>query len=86
MTAAALRQRRFRERIREGRAIYAAELNVKATDDLVYDAGHKTFGDLCQELLELDARLRRVTCDRRGLAYVLRSIADELRTDEDKTP
>ena len=60
---------------------------MKATDELVYDAGLETFGELCQLLLKLDARLRCVTVDRRGLAGVVLSLAEELRlTDEDKAP
>ena len=80
------KQRKHRARVKAGRKTYTAELSVKATDELVYDAGLETFGELCQLLLKLDARLRCVTVDRRGLAGVVLSLAEELRLTEDKTP
>ena len=83
---AAEKQRRHRARVKAGIMTYTAELDVKATDELVYDAGLETFGELCQLLLKLDARLRCVTVDRRGLAGVVLSLAEELRLTEDKTP
>lgn len=85
MTTAADKQRRHRARVKAGLRTYTAELSEKAVDELVYDAGCSTFGELCQRLLDLDARLRRVTVDGHGIASVVRSIEDELQI-EDKAP
>ena len=82
--SAAERQRQYRERIAAGVRVYRATLNEAAMDALVYDAGHETFEELIEELLDLDARIR-VTRDGRGFATVLKLLRDELKESPEVT-
>ena len=82
--SAAERQRQHRARMTAGLRVYRATLNEEATDNLVYDAGHETFEELIEELLELDARIR-VTRDGRGFATVLKLLRDELKESPEVT-
>ena len=82
MTAAE-RQRRFRERQAAGVRVYTATLNEEATEQLLKSFGVETFGELVEQLNELD--VLSVTHNGQGIAVVLRWLRDELtnRTDED---
>ena len=73
------RSRRWRQRVKAGRAVFPAECPDVGTEELLAGFGFATVGELVSFLVELDEAVTR-----RGLslANVLLSMAAELRTDE----
>jgi predicted component of type VI protein secretion system len=66
---AAARQRRFRERIREGRTVYRAELPAVDTEELLASFGASSLEELIEGLIEID---KAVTHNGTRLATMIR--------------
>jgi hypothetical protein len=77
------RERRRRARRKAGHRIYSAELDEVATETLLESFRLETVGELLELVLAI---AEHVEGHDMKFPDVLLSIADELRTDEDKTP